>query len=123
MYVFQAAVLACLLQVVVQCCRAVQDATPVSRLGKKGISPHMVLVFDCRCWWCPCCCWQGHAEELVRDLSLEQLQELDGIVAVGGDGLFAELLTAVLQHKHLTAALQLRLGHIPAGSTDAVACT
>lgn len=66
---------------------------------------------------------QGHAEELVCGLTLEQLQELDGIVAVGGDGLFAELLTAVLRHKHLTAALQLRLGHIPAGSTDAVACT
>jgi ceramide kinase len=54
---------------------------------------------------------------------LDQLQDLDGIVAVGGDGLFAELLTAVVQHKHLAAALQLRLGHIPAGSTDAVACT
>ena len=78
--------------------------------------------------WLGLCCAgavsvQGHAEELVRGLSLEQLQELDGIVAVGGDGLFAELLTAVVQHKHLAAALQLRLGHIPAGSTDAVACT
>jgi ceramide kinase len=72
-----------------------------------------------------CMLWllQGHAEEYVRGLSLDQLQDLDGIVAVGGDGLFAELLTAVLQHKHLAAALQLRLGHIPAGSTDAVACT
>lgn len=76
-------------------------------------------------WYCAvcCCAMQGHAEELVRGLSLEQLEELDGIVAVGGDGLFAELLTAVVQHKHLAAALQLRLGHIPAGSTDAVACT
>lgn len=72
---------------------------------------------------CGCACVQGHAEELVRGLDLDQLQQLDGIVAVGGDGLFAELLTAVLQHKHLSAALQLRLGHIPAGSTDAVACT
>lgn len=66
---------------------------------------------------------QGHAEVLVGQLSLQQLQQLDGLVAVGGDGLFSELLTAVLTHKHLSAALQLRLGHIPAGSTDAVACT
>jgi hypothetical protein len=29
----------------------------------------------------------------------------------------------VLQHQHVSAALQLRLAHIPAGSTDAVACT
>jgi hypothetical protein len=29
----------------------------------------------------------------------------------------------VLQHTHVAAALQLRLAHIPAGSTDAVACT
>jgi ceramide kinase len=66
---------------------------------------------------------QGHAEAAVKALTLEQLQALDGLVAVGGDGLFSELLTAVLTHSHLGAALQLRLGHIPAGSTDAVACT
>jgi hypothetical protein len=29
----------------------------------------------------------------------------------------------MLQHQHIGAALQLRLAHIPAGSTDAVACT
>jgi ceramide kinase len=56
-------------------------------------------------------------------LGLEQLQLLDGVVAVGGDGMFSELLTGLLQHWHLPAALQLRLAHIPAGSTDAVACT
>lgn len=87
-----------------------------------------LVITDTRRPTITCCCHafpcaQGHAEEFVRGLSLEQLQQLDGIVAVGGDGLFAELLTAVLQHKQLTAALQLRLGHIPAGSTDAVACT
>jgi ceramide kinase len=60
---------------------------------------------------------------VVGQLSLQQLQQLDGLVAVGGDGLFSELLTALLTHTHLAAALQLRLGHIPAGSTDAVACT
>eukprot|EP00882_Tetradesmus_deserticola_P025455 GHRQ01027963.1.p1 GENE.GHRQ01027963.1~~GHRQ01027963.1.p1 ORF type:complete len:319 (+),score=97.98 GHRQ01027963.1:80-1036(+) len=66
---------------------------------------------------------QGHAESVLRQLSLQQLQQLDGVVAVGGDGLYSELLTGVLQHPHVTAALQLRLAHIPAGSTDAVACT
>lgn len=66
---------------------------------------------------------QGHAEGFIKGLSLQQLQQLDGIVAVGGDGMFSELLTGVLQHTHLSAALRLRLAHIPAGSTDAVACT
>lgn len=66
---------------------------------------------------------QGHAQGVIESLSLQQLQHLDGLVAVGGDGLFSELLTGVLKHKHVEAALQLRLAHIPAGSTDAVACT
>lgn len=66
---------------------------------------------------------QGHAESVVRGLALEQLQQLDGVVAVGGDGMYSELLTGLLQHSHLAQAMQLRLAHIPAGSTDAVACT
>lgn len=59
----------------------------------------------------------------MRGLSTTQLQQLDGLVAVGGDGLFAELLSGVLAHPNLQRTLSLRLAHIPAGSTDAVACT
>ena len=49
------------------------------------------------------------------------------MVQVGGDGLFQEVLNAVLTVRARAddgpalAAAQLRLGHIPAGSTDAVA--
>lgn len=43
---------------------------------------------------------------------------------MGGDGLHAELLAGLAAHKlHATAVAALRIGHIPAGSTDAVACT
>jgi diacylglycerol kinase family enzyme len=46
---------------------------------------------------------------------------------VGGDGLFQEVLEGVMavrgsgDARRAAAAAQLRLGHIPAGSTDAVA--
>ncbi|KAF8055035.1 hypothetical protein HT031_006851 [Scenedesmus sp. PABB004] len=66
---------------------------------------------------------QGHAEAVVRGLALERLAELDGVVGVGGDGLFSELLAGLLQHPHPAQALRLRLALIPGGSTDAVACT
>ncbi|KAK9866560.1 hypothetical protein WJX84_009195 [Apatococcus fuscideae] len=71
--------------------------------------------------------WAAHARELVEKLSLEELQRHDGIIAVGGDGLFQELLNGLLavrsnqQDARSVAAKRLRLGHVPAGSTDAVA--
>lgn len=59
-----------------------------------------------------------------------------GIVCVGGDGIFHECLNGILEARaaatastapgaaELAALLgSLRLAHIPAGSTDAVACT
>lgn len=52
-----------------------------------------------------------------------------GIVAVGGDGVFHEVFNGLLNARasagpELSAALgALRVAHIPAGSTDAVACT
>jgi ceramide kinase len=53
------------------------------------------------------------------------------VVAVGGDGLFQEVMRGLLALRAVAGlpvvtacALQrLRLGHIPAGSTDAVAYT
>ena len=65
-----------------------------------------------------------------------------GLVAVGGDGLFQELVMGLLKQRGpygaassggfkwppggaaVAQALQrMRVGHIPGGSTDAVACT
>lgn len=49
----------------------------------------------------------------------------DGIVVVGGDGLFSEVLNGLLAHPGAgaLALARLRLGIIPCGSTDATACT
>lgn len=64
--------------------------------------------------------------------SLNEVQtaELDGIVAVGGDGLFHEVVNGLLALRaardgtpHADVASSLRLGHLPAGSTDTVAYT
>ena len=103
----------------------------------------------------------GHAERAVRGLGLERLRSLDGIVVVGGDGLFQEALNGLLAIRfggggggcggggeeggadgevaasaaaaaaadstptasslRSLEASRLRLGHIPAGSTDALA--
>jgi len=72
--------------------------------------------------------YRGHAKQLMEGLTEKELEELDGIVAVGGDGLFHELVNALLgmysdtrfTSRHIE---KIKLGHIPAGSTDAVACT
>ena len=72
-----------------------------------------------------CVSLQGHAHRVVASLTQQQLQQLDGVVAVGGDGLFSEVLSGVLENSSCggEAVLRLRLAHIPAGSTDAVAWT
>ena len=51
--------------------------------------------------------------------------ELDGVLVVGGDGTFNEVLNGIMQRPEvgLATTLRLRFGVIPAGSTDAVACT
>ncbi len=71
-----------------------------------------------------------HAEEIVRALDEQQIATLDGIIAVGGDGLFHEIVNGLLALRaawdgtpHGDVATNLRLGHIPAGSTDTVAYT
>jgi ceramide kinase len=55
----------------------------------------------------------------------EIVEEYDGIVAVGGDGIFHEILNGYLEASSNTSAClsSLRLAHIPCGSTDAVACS
>lgn len=99
----------------------------------------------------------GHARSLLLDMSASELSSFDGVVAVGGDGLFHEVVNGLLSlralavkrtttesggdalgplqtanqtrfspeetQKRAAAALAMRVGHIPAGSTDAVAFT
>lgn len=70
----------------------------------------------------------GDARETIANLSIPELEQLDGIVAVGGDGLFHEIVNALLEIRSRQGdsshvASKIRVGHIPAGSTDAVACT
>jgi Diacylglycerol kinase catalytic domain len=38
----------------------------------------------------------GHAREAVEGLQLAELECYDGVIAVGGDGLFQEILTGLL---------------------------
>jgi len=69
---------------------------------------------------------KDHCRSFLEEHSGEELGRFDGVVAVGGDGLFQEVLNAVLTLRaaggdKAAAAGRLRLGHIPAGSTDAVA--
>lgn len=70
----------------------------------------------------------GDARETIANLSKLEMEQLDGIVAVGGDGLFHEIVNALLEVRSgkgesSQVASEIRVGHIPAGSTDAVACT
>jgi ceramide kinase len=50
---------------------------------------------------------------------------VDGVLVVGGDGTFNEVLNGLMSRPEWgrLAASRLRFGVIPAGSTDAVACT
>ncbi|CAD7698513.1 unnamed protein product, partial [Ostreobium quekettii] len=72
----------------------------------------------------------NHAHDLVSRASPEDLAKHDGIVVVGGDGLFQEVMNAILTRDSsqgpqsdgcTVRSPRIRLGHIPAGSTDAVA--
>lgn len=51
---------------------------------------------------------------------------VQGVVAVGGDGVFQECMIGLLAQRsrggvNAAIASRIRLGHIPGGSTDAVA--
>ncbi|GFR45202.1 hypothetical protein Agub_g6596 [Astrephomene gubernaculifera] len=68
---------------------------------------------------------QDHAREHVEYMKAEELAAFQGVVAVGGDGLFQEVVSGLLARRARgdSAAWRIRVGHIPAGSTDAVAYT
>ncbi|XP_062605315.1 ceramide kinase-like [Saccostrea cucullata] len=70
----------------------------------------------------------GHAREVLEKYNL---QSVDGVVCVGGDGMFTELLNGLVNRKMSEAGKtqtiteqpispDLRIGIIPAGSTDAI---
>uniref|UniRef100_A0A3B4C3N8 DAGKc domain-containing protein n=1 Tax=Pygocentrus nattereri TaxID=42514 RepID=A0A3B4C3N8_PYGNA len=74
---------------------------------------------------------KGHAVSVLKECSLE---EYDGVVCVGGDGSVAEVAHGLLLRAQMDAGRDtdsifmpvqaaLPLGVIPAGSTDAVACS
>ena len=72
--------------------------------------------------------YQDHTVELLEQMSWEQFSSYDGIVAIGGDGLFQECLRGVLAlrargDQWRAKAKSIRIAQLPAGSTDAVACT
>ena len=71
----------------------------------------------------------GWSSPRPRTLTLTLAEPAPALcVQVGGDGLFQEVLNGALAVRAAggaagAAAERLRLGHIPAGSTDAVACS
>ncbi|XP_028398134.1 ceramide kinase-like [Dendronephthya gigantea] len=72
-----------------------------------------------------------HAKDFIT--SEPDLTEYDGIISVGGDGMFSEILNGILmrKNKHASSSTEfnpekpeIKLGIIPAGSTDCVCyCT
>lgn len=72
--------------------------------------------------------YRDHAVELLKNMPISQFQGYDGVVAVGGDGLFQECIRGLLALRirgdaWRAKASMIRIAQIPAGSTDAVACT
>lgn len=41
---------------------------------------------------------KNHAYETIKDCAKEALLEFDGIIAVGGDGFFQEIVNGILNH-------------------------
>jgi len=60
----------------------------------------------------------NHAFEIAAQLDI---QHLDGIVCVGGDGLFNEIINGLMSRKDKEKAIQIPIGLIPAGSQNALA--
>lgn len=76
----------------------------------------------------------NHAMEHMRDCAIARLNGFDGVICVGGDGIFNEIFTGLLRRSLESDVAEqstsksrehfgsnIRIGVIPAGSTDAVA--
>jgi sphingosine kinase len=61
---------------------------------------------------------EGHAGEVVAALDPGSV---DGVVCVSGDGLVNEVLNGLLRRDDDPRAHQLPVGHVPAGSGNAIA--
>lgn len=59
-----------------------------------------------------------HAEELCRNMKLD---EIDGILVVGGDGTLHECMQGLLARKDRKSALQIPIGIVPSGSGNGLA--
>lgn len=59
-----------------------------------------------------------HAFDIAKDLSID---DVDGIVGVGGDGLLNQLLHGIMRRADAKRVLTIPLGLIPAGSQNALA--
>ncbi|GLC35358.1 hypothetical protein PLESTB_000573200 [Pleodorina starrii] len=68
---------------------------------------------------------QDHARDMLELMKADDLASYQGVVAVGGDGLFQEVVSGLLARRSRgdPTATRIRVGHVPAGSTDAVAYT
>ncbi|KIH62055.1 diacylglycerol kinase catalytic domain protein [Ancylostoma duodenale] len=78
----------------------------------------------------------NHARDYILEMSAEQWQSIDGLVSVGGDGLFNELLSGALLRTQLEAGTNIddpdsdqlqtphiRFGIIGAGSANSIVST
>ncbi|KAI6192748.1 Ceramide kinase [Aphelenchoides besseyi] len=70
---------------------------------------------------------QNHAYDVIQELEAEEWKTMDGVVSVGGDGLFNEVLCSVILSKDIAdvhidnlATPKLRFGIIGAGSANSI---
>ncbi|CAN7989498.1 unnamed protein product, partial [Ixodes hexagonus] len=76
--------------------------------------------------------YSGHAKQCILEMDLDNM---DGVICVGGDGMVNEVVNGVLLRSQRDAGVEvndaeaclrpaaLKVGVIPAGSTDALVCT
>ena len=61
---------------------------------------------------------QGHAEELAQNIDPVKF---DGLILVGGDGLFHEVVNGLMKHLNRSILKSLPLFQLPGGSGNCVA--
>lgn len=61
--------------------------------------------------------WSKHAQQIASSLDL---QGIDGIVCVGGDGIIFEVINGLMEHPNVEKAKKIPIGIIPTGSQNAL---